>query len=135
MQTSHALVSEVQTFLDQFAAAVNAGDGKAATRLWESPALVLGDEMEMKVQGDGQVAKMFGHAKKTMTDKGVDETRAQILGLESLTPKVVLVTAHFDWLDGEGAQIGGETTTFTLRRDAKGALRVKGSVMHGQETK
>jgi len=91
--------------------------------------------MAMQVQSDAAVKKMFGSAKKMMTDMGVTETRAEILGLESLTPKVVMVTAHFDWLDAEGEQVGGEATTFTLRRDDTGALRVKSSVMHGQETK
>lgn len=134
MQTSHALVKEVQVFLDQFALAVSENDGKAATKLWESPALVLGDSMAMQVQSDSQVKKMFGSARKMMTERGVAETRAEILGLESLTPKVVMVTAHFDWINGAGEQVGGEATTFTLRRGNDGALRVKSSVMHGQET-
>lgn len=134
MQTSHALVKEVQTFLDQFAAAVSENNGKAATNLWESPALVLGDTLAMQVQSDSQVKKMFSSAKKMMTERGVAETRAEILGLENLTPKVVMVTAHFDWINGAGEQVGGEATTFTLRRGDDGALRVKSSVMHGQET-
>ncbi|MEO5692621.1 MAG: hypothetical protein ABIQ72_05820 [Usitatibacter sp.] len=134
METSHALVKEVQIFLDQFALAVSENDGKTATQLWESPAIVLGDTMAMQVQSDAAVRKMFGSAKKMMDEMGVAETRAEILGLESLTPKVVMVTAHFDWINGAGEQVGGESTTFTLRRDNSGSLRVKSSVMHGQET-
>jgi ketosteroid isomerase-like protein len=134
MEPTHALVKEVQHFLDRFAAAVNASDGEAATHLWETPALVVGDHMTMAVGSDEQVAKMFGSAKDHLKSRGATDTRAEILGLEDLTPRVVLVTAHFDWLDGDGEQVGGETTTFTLRRDRDGAFRVKTSVMHGAET-
>jgi ketosteroid isomerase-like protein len=133
MQPTHALVKEVQHFLDRFSAAVNTSDGEAATKLWETPALVVSDRSTMAVACDEQVAKMFGSAKDHLKSKGATDTRAEILGLEDLTPKVVLVTAHFDWLNGDGEEVGGETTTFTLRRDSQGALRVKSSVMHGGE--
>ena len=56
-----------------------------------------------------------------------------IVGLEDLTPKVVLVTVRFPWIDKSGNEIGGETSTYTLKRDTTGALRVRASVMHGAE--
>ena len=133
MQPSHDLIREVQHFLDRFAAAVTHGDGKAASQLWEVPALVMGDDMVMEVESDEQVEKFFGQGKEQYNAKGITDTRAEIVGLEDLTPKVVLVTVRFPWIDKTGNEIGGETSTYTLKRDTTGALRVRASVMHGAE--
>jgi len=134
MQPSHALIKEVQHFLDRFAAAVTKGDGEAATKLREVPALVMGDDMVMEVESDEQVAEFFGAGNETYNAKGITDTRADIIGLEDLTPKVVLVTVRFPWINKEGEEIGGETSTYTLKRDQEGALRIRSSVMHGAET-
>ena len=133
MQPSHALIREVQHFLDRFAAAVTHGDGEAATQLWQVPALAIGDGMMMEMDSDEQVAKLFGSGKEQYNAKGITDTRADIVGLEDLTPKVVLVTVRFPWIDKEGNEIGGETSTYTLKRDTTGALRVRASVMLGAE--
>lgn len=134
MQPSRALVKEVQHVLDRFVAAMTSGDGQAAAALWETPALVMGDDMVMAVKTDDEVARFFGCARDEYNAKGITDTRAEILGLEDLTPKVVLVTARFPWIDAEGEEKGGETSTYTLKRDQTGALRLRASVMHGTET-
>ena len=123
--------AEVQIFLDKLSRAVTSGDGKAAAGLWAVPALVLGDEMAMPVTSLGQVEQFFASAKDQYNSKGITDTRAGIVDLKWCTPRIAIVEVRWPWLDNRGREKGEETSTYTLRRDESGALKLHASVMHG----
>ncbi|QJR15884.1 hypothetical protein [Usitatibacter palustris] len=133
MKPSRKMIDEVQGFLDDWSAAITSGDGHAAAEFWDVPALVLGDDMARPVASATEIEKFFGGAREQYNAKDITGTRAVILGLEELTPKIALVTVRFPWIDSKGDEKGGETSTYTLHRDAAGALRIRGAVMHGAE--
>jgi len=135
MKPGNKLVAEVQELLDRFARAMTSGDGRAAAALWETPALVLGDDMARAVGSAAEVEAFFGGAKEQYNRLGIVDTRAEIRGLEALTAKIVLVTVRWPRLDGSGAEKGSETSTYTLRRDDGGALRIRVAMMQGEDSR
>jgi len=121
----------VRDFLDEFARALTAGDGRAVAKLWETPAFVLGDEMVRVVQSPQEVETFFAGAKEQYNAMGITEARAEILELDWLTDRIVQVEARWPYQDSFGEELGYETSTYTLVRDDAGKLRLRIAVMHG----
>lgn len=123
---------EVAAFLDEFATALTAGDGRAIARMWEVPAFVLGEEA-MAVGSRAQVEEFFAGAKNQYNERGVTDTRADIQSLEWATNKIALVTVRWPYLDEDGEEIGAESSTYTLCRDESGDLKFRVALMRGTE--
>ncbi len=121
----------MRDFLDEFARALTAGDGRAVANLWETPAFVLGDEMVRVVQSPQEVEAFFAGAKEQYNARGVTEARAEILELDWLTDRIVQVEVRWPYQDAYGEELGYETSTYTLLRDDAGRLRLRIAVMHG----
>ena len=122
---------EVHELLDRAARAVTNGDGKTMAELWETPALVLGDEHVLAVTAPREVEQFFGSAKDQYNAQGIVDTRAEIVSLNWPTDRIAIVEVRWPYLDAQGAVHGEETSTYTLRRDERGALRFRAAVMHG----
>jgi hypothetical protein len=86
------------------------------------------------VQGLGtlsEVEQFFGGAKDQYNALGIVTTRADIQRLEWLTDRVVLVDVRWPYLDARGNERGEESSTYTLRRDDAGELKMQAVVMRG----
>jgi ketosteroid isomerase-like protein len=129
--TQHDRRPAVQAFLDRFGALVTAGDGAAIAQLWETPAYVLGDTMAMPVTSPEEVATFFGGAKPQYNERGITDTRAEIQRETWHTDRLVSVEVRWPYLDAEGAAHGSETSTYVLRVDDAGQLRLRVAIMHG----
>ena len=123
--------SEVQAFFARFARALTAGDGKSVAGMWAVPALVLGDDDVRAVGTLSEVEQFFGGAKEQYNAQGIIDTRADILELKWLTPRMALVEVRWPYLDGQGNEVGEEVSTYALRRDETGALKVQVALMQG----
>jgi ketosteroid isomerase-like protein len=123
----------VQAFLDSFGEAITAGDGAAIAQLWETPAFVLSEAMERVVASREEIAEFFGGARGQYNEMGVVDTRAEIVRLDEITDKLVIVRVRWPYLDKDGKEVGAECSTYTLRRAADGEWRLRIAVMHGQE--
>lgn len=123
--------SEVQAFLARIARALTAGDGKTVAGMWAVPALVLGDDDVRAVGTLQEVEQFFGGAKEQYNARGITDTRADIVELRWLTPRMALVEVRWPYLDQEGNEVGEEVSTYALRRDDTGALKVQVALMHG----
>lgn len=121
---------EVQEFLDRFARALTAGDGRGVAALWEAPAFVLGDEA-MPVASREEVERFFSGARSEYNARGVTDTRAEIVDLRWPNDRIALVEVRWPWLDAAGREKGSESSTYTLHRDAQGELKLRVAVMHG----
>lgn len=122
---------EVQTLLDRMARAVTQGDGKAVASLWAVPALVLDDSEARAVGTLDEVKAFFGGAKEQYNAKGIVDTRAEIQELKWITPRIALVEVRWPYLDQNANEVGAETSTYALRRDAAGVLKLQAAIMHG----
>ncbi|MEA3190291.1 MAG: hypothetical protein QOD77_873 [Thermoplasmata archaeon] len=115
--------SEVQAFLDGFAAAVTAGDGKAAAACFDYPALMVMGDATQPLEEPEAVAAFFAQAPEQYHAKGIEDTRADIQDVEWLNDRLVLVRTHFPYLDAAGADTGdGETSLYLMRRRKDGSL-------------
>jgi hypothetical protein len=122
---------EVQQLLDRMARAVTSGDGSAMAAMWETPALVLGDNQAMAVSSPQEVAQFFGGAKEQYNKRGITDTRAEIVRLHWPTNRIAVVEVRWPYLDERGATRGHETSTYTLHRADTGDLKLRVAVMHG----
>jgi hypothetical protein len=113
------------------ARAVVTGDGPAVAKLWEVPALVVGDEAVIPVSALSEVEQFFGGAKEQYNASGITDTRPEIVHLEWATPRIALVEVRWPYLDAEGRQRGSEISTYAMRRDITGALKLRAAIMHG----
>jgi ketosteroid isomerase-like protein len=122
---------EVQQLLDRMARAVTAGDGRTVATMWETPALVVGDDEVMAVASPQEVEKFFGGAREQYNARGIIDTRAEIVRHEQITDLIDLVEVRWPYLDAKGEERGEETSTYILRRDDAGDLKLRVAVMHG----
>lgn len=124
---------EVVDLLDEFARALTAGDTDAIVELWETPGLIVMEQMVSPMGSEADIQKMFGGAKEMYAKYGIVDTRADITHLQWIGDKLALVEVRFPWLDAQGSEVNGESSTYTLRRDDEGKLKLRGVVMHGVE--
>ena len=124
----------IQDLLDRFARAITSGDGAAAAELWATPSLVVSDEQVMAVSSREEVARFFAGAREQYRARGITDTRADVLSIEQLTPRTFLVDVRWPWLDEDGKEQGDESSSYVLRRDDAGALRLQAAVMRGAST-
>ena len=127
-------VAVIQDFLDRFARALTAGDGAAIATMWNVPALVVSDQEVLPVTSTEQVAQFFGGAKQEYNARGVTGTHGEIVNLEWVTDRIAIAEVRWPWLDDSGNEVGEEASTYTLRRDDAGNLKICATVMHGAVT-
>lgn len=123
----------VQAYLDRFARAITAGDGEAIAELWETPAFVLGADMAKAVSDKDEVAAFFGGAREQYNALGVVDTKADIVRLDEISDRIVMVRVRWPYLDAEGREVGAEASTYTLVRMDDGEWKLRVAVMHGRE--
>jgi hypothetical protein len=121
----------VQQFLDRFARALTAGDGKTIARMWETPAFVLGDQEAIGVTSAAELEKFFGGARDQYNARGITDTRAEIQKLSWLTDRLALVEVRWPYLDARGQELGEERSNYVLRLDDDGELKMRAAIMLG----
>ena len=123
--------AEVERLLEDLGHAVTAGDGKGAAELWAMPAMVLGDQDVRSVSSREELARFFGNAKEEYTAQGVTGTRPEVRNLTWLTRELALVEVRWPYLTEDRHEKGEETSTYVLRRDESGLLRIQVAIIHG----
>lgn len=128
-----SLRSEVQTYFDHFARALTAGDGATIARMWDVPALVASDDMLRAVSTMREVEQFFSGAKEQYNQMHVVDTRAQIERLQGLTERMILVDVRWPYIAADGSEHGAERSTYMLRRDTDGTLKMCFVAMRGAD--
>jgi hypothetical protein len=123
--------AEVQTLLDKLARALTAGDGKKVAALWEVPALVIGVDGVIAVNALAEVERFFGGARAQYNAQGIVDTRGDIVRLDWANERIATVSVRWPYIDQEGREHGAEQSTYTLRRDDDGDLKIRAVTMHG----
>ena len=124
----------VQRFFDRFARALTAGDGRTIAQMWSVPALVLGDTMARAVNSTAEVERFFAGAKDQYHATGITDTRAELQRIEWLTRRIAVVDVRWPYLDAAGEETGEESSTYVLRRDDSGELKMQAVLMRGAKT-
>jgi hypothetical protein len=123
---------EVLQFLDAYALALLRGDERAIAAMWEAPALVVGDAGVHAVASTGEIERFFATARDEYAARHITGTSPDVQRLEWVTDRIAIVRVWWPYLDEQGRHIGAESSTYTLRRDERGALRLRVATMHGE---
>jgi hypothetical protein len=123
--------AEVQSFFEHLAVALTTGDGKAVSELWEVPALVLSDDQTAAVGALSEVERFFGGAKEQYLARGVSDTRPDIRRIDQASDRMLLVDVRWPQLDDAGHEVGDEASTYVLRRDDDGKLKIRAVAIRG----
>jgi hypothetical protein len=124
--------ADVQEFLDGFARALTSGDGAAIAKMWGYPALVIADHDVRAITNENEVAEFFGGAKEQYNARGIIDTHADIQTLDWITERIALVDVRWPHLDATDRELGSESSTYTLRVDDDGELKLCVALMHGE---
>jgi hypothetical protein len=122
----------VRALLVGLAHALTSGDGKRAAATWATPALVIADDLALTVTSHDELQEVFGGAKAQYNARGIADTRPDILRLDWVTDRLVIVEVRWPYLAADGDEIGEETSTYVIRREPDGRLAIRASVMHGE---
>jgi hypothetical protein len=123
---------DVLQFLDAYALALLRGDERTIAAMWEAPALVVGDAGVQAVASTAEVERFFADAKEQYAKRRITGTRPDVQRLEWATDRIAIVRVWWPYLDDSDRHIGGESATYTLRRDDHGVLRLRVATMHGE---
>lgn len=121
----------VTQFFEKFGAALTAADVKTIATLWGTPSFVLADGMSRAVITSDEVKKFFAGAKDQYASRGINEAIPDIRKLNWLTDRMVVAEVRWPYLNAQGAEVGEESSTYTLRLDDDGKLRIYAVAMHG----
>ena len=122
---------QVLTLLEALGRAVTTGNGEGAAECWAVPAFVVGDGHEKAVGSLDEVAAFFAAAREQYNAQGVGDTRPEVQALQWITDRLALVEVRWPWLDAQGEEAGDETSTYLLKRDDTGELKLRVAIMHG----
>lgn len=125
-------VSPIQSLLDAMARALTEGRGSDVAKAWETPAYVVSDEGVHPIGSAKEIADFFGGARAQYDERGITGTYAQIENERWLTERIVEVDVRWPYLDDRNEEIGHEISTYVLRRDDFGAMRIRCAIMHGE---
>jgi hypothetical protein len=125
--------AEVQEVLEALARAVTTGNGEGAAECWAVPAFVIGDEHEQAVSSLAGVAQFFGGARELYNARGIGDTRPELQAVDWLGESMALVEVRWPWLNAEGEEAGSETSTYLLKRDRSGELKLRVAMLHGAQ--
>jgi hypothetical protein len=126
----HGDDAQVDALLEAVASAVTTGNGRGAAECWAVPAFVVGAGHELVVASLDDVADHFGHAREQYNARGIGDTRPDVQWLEWIGEDLALVEVRWPWLDAQGEEHGSETSTYLLKRDSSGAMKLRVAVMH-----
>ena len=124
----------VQEFLDRLAGALTRGDGRTVASMWAVPALVIGDDDIKAVTSLDEVERFFSGAKEQYNARGITDTHADIQRLEWATDRIAVVDVRWPYLDSRGNEMGEEASTYILKRDGAGDLKLHVALMRGAST-
>lgn len=88
--------------------------------------------MDQVVGSRQEIERFFGGAKDEYNKRGITGTRADIQRLEWATDRIAIVTVRWPYLDSSGRERGEESSTYILRRDDQGDLKLHAAVMRGE---
>jgi hypothetical protein len=123
---SRDVAAFVDLFLDLFAA----GDVAGITRLWDTPALVLGDEQVHGAMSLAQLEKLFLDAVFAQASQSFPGSE-QIESVEWISRRVAMVELPWPQRSVGGFLRGVEATTFFLRIDQRGHLKIRALMLRG----
>ncbi|MFY0532382.1 hypothetical protein [Nannocystis pusilla] len=106
---------------------------KATPSRWRRctrPRLRAGGLRAQAVARREEIERFFAGARAQYLERGVTMTRPEVESREWVGDRVVLVRVAWPYIDRDGREVGLERSTYALRRDDSGALRIRVVMPH-----
>ena len=129
-QPSHPSIPD---FFELLGDALGRAHPSTIAGFWEAPALIVSDAGVHAPQTAADVRAFYASADGAYAAQGIAETRPDVEHVAWLSPRVVQVQVLWTNLSAEGAELGEERATYTLRVDDNGALRIRAMVLHAAQ--
>jgi hypothetical protein len=123
----------IMAFLQGFAEVLTEGDTDGIAAMWETPAMVIADEFVQGLESKEELANLFAGAREHYNSIGITNTRPEIVRVDEITDRLVVVHVRWPWIDDDGHQMGAENSTYTRGRDSAGDWKIRLAIMHGAE--
>jgi hypothetical protein len=117
-------------FFDRLGVALSSGDAATIAASWDAPALVVGDGGVHAVGSTKEVESFFSGAREQYTARGIMATRAEIVRVSWVGTRTALAEVRWPLLDEKNRELGEERTTYTLRTDDSGELKIRVALTH-----
>jgi ketosteroid isomerase-like protein len=117
--------SEVEAFLDRYGEALAGGDLVGIAACYTLPALVAGEGAAIPIAEPGQVEAAFAGAADAYRAQGLAGIRAELRGVDRLTPNLLLADVRWAYLDQAGEARRHSSYRYLLRRSADGRLGIQ----------
>jgi hypothetical protein len=130
-RTNSPINREIQTFLDAYGRALSAGDGAHIATMWSVPALVLSDAGAHAVASLDEVAAFFAAAAAQYKERGIVETRPELIFVERVSERILLINVRWPGLDVGGKQVAEEETLYTLMLGDDGQPKIRVAIVRG----
>lgn len=124
----------ISNLLLTFSRAMATGDMQKVVSLWETPAMVIGEQETRALGSRTQVSAFFGPAKAHYNAEGASASRPDILNVHWATDTLAVVEVRWPHLDEESNELGAEIWTYVLRREEKKEWKIRVGVLHGRVT-
>ena len=108
--------SEVEAFLGGYAEALATGDLPGVAACYALPALVAGDDGAIPIAEAAQVEAAFAGAADAYRAQGLVGIRAELRGVDELTPNLALADVRWAYLDEAGDARRHSSYRYLLRR-------------------
>ena len=97
--------------------------------MWELPALVLADPGARALASRREVEQFYAAQKEHYVARGVANTRPDVLRIDRLSERMLQVLVRWPYLDESGQERGSETTSYVLRSDDAGELKIRAALI------
>lgn len=110
---------------------MTSGDTRELVKLWGVPAFVIGRSEARVVQSESEVEQFFDGAKEMYNERGIVQTRAEIVSLDWVGTDLVVATVRWPYLNERDEELGEETSSYTLLRGEDGSYKLRTILMRG----
>jgi hypothetical protein len=118
----------VEAMLERLGRALSDGDAKSIPSCWQVPAFVLSDEGARCVNAPDEIETFFRQAIGWYRNQGLVATRARLIALQQLSPRLASADVRWTAFDAEGRERTHETSRYLLRLDDDGEPRIQVAV-------
>lgn len=123
----------IRAFLAAFSGAMAAGDTAQAVSMWETPVMIISEQVVRILRSSNEVLGFFGEARQHYNQEGAIRTRPDIASIHWATDAIAIVEVRWPHLDEEGNELGEEIWTYVLRR-AVAEWHIRVGILHGPAT-
>jgi hypothetical protein len=113
-------IDNLADFFDRYGAALTTGDVAAVAGCYALPGMVVADSYSFTFSSPAAVALSFLGAAPAYREQQIVAAHAQLRDVQRLSAAMVMVAVQWEYLDGSGDAVPGESYRYLIRADADG---------------